>query len=61
MQRQAAAIHRFRRANERQEHQWIFQPLGLVDGHDLDQLLITFQAQNLLFAGLTGQRQMLAR
>ncbi|MNK83735.1 hypothetical protein D3C87_1035600 [compost metagenome] len=61
MQRQAAAIHGFRRANERQEHQRIFKPLGLVDGHDLDQLLITFQTQDLLFAGLTGQRQMLGQ
>ena len=61
MQRQSAAIHRFRRTNERQEHQGIFQPLGFVDGHDLDQLLIAFQTQDLLFAGLAGQCQMLGQ
>ncbi|MNU96542.1 hypothetical protein D3C71_865830 [compost metagenome] len=61
VQRQAAAIHRFRRADERQEHQGVFKAFGLVDGHDLDQLLITFQTQDLLFASLPGQRQMLGQ
>ncbi|MNZ91113.1 hypothetical protein D3C78_1100870 [compost metagenome] len=32
-----------------------------MDGHDLDQLLITFQTQDLLFASLPGQRQMLGQ
>ncbi len=57
MQRQAAAIHRFGRADERQEHQVVFQALGFVDGHHLDQLLVAFQAQDLLFTGLPRQRE----
>ncbi|MND94300.1 hypothetical protein D3C80_865130 [compost metagenome] len=60
-QRQALAIHRFAGADERQEHQRILQALGLVDGYHLDQLFITFQAQDLLFASLTGAGQMLAQ
>ncbi|MNL05590.1 hypothetical protein D3C87_1261960 [compost metagenome] len=32
-----------------------------MNGHDLDQLLVALQTQNLLFAGLTGQRQMLGQ
>lgn len=47
-QGQALAIHRFAGADERQVHQGILQALGLVDGHHLDQLLVAFQAQNLL-------------
>ncbi|MNI34525.1 hypothetical protein D3C73_885160 [compost metagenome] len=61
MQRQTAAIHGFCRTHERQEHQRILQPLGLVDGHDLDQLLVALQAQDLLFARLAGQRQVLGQ
>ncbi|MNT38217.1 hypothetical protein D3C72_1744030 [compost metagenome] len=59
MQRQTTAIHRLRRTNERQKHQGIFKPFGLVNGHDLDQLLVALQTQDLLFTGLPGQRQML--
>ncbi|MNN88530.1 hypothetical protein D3C81_2062280 [compost metagenome] len=58
-QRQAAAVHRFAGADERQVNQGILQALGLVDGHHLDQLLVALQTQDLLFTGLTGQRQML--
>ncbi|MNZ35008.1 hypothetical protein D3C78_523970 [compost metagenome] len=59
-QRQARAIHRFTGANERQEHQRVLQALGLVNGDHLDQLLITFQPQNLLFTGLPGAGKVLA-
>ncbi len=61
LKRQATAVHRFRGANERQEHQRVLQTLGLVDGDHLDQLLVAFQTQDLLFPGLTGECQVVAQ
>lgn len=61
LQRQAAAIDWLGRADERQEHQRVLQPLGFVDGNDFDQLLVAFQAQDLFFSGLPGQRQVIAQ
>ena len=36
-------------ADERQEHQWEFQALGLVQGQDLHAPRVRFQPQQLLF------------
>ena len=47
-----AFIHLARRDGERQVHQRVFQPLGLVHGDDLHQLRIAFQAQHALVAAL---------
>ena len=51
-ERQAATVHRFAGADERQIDQGVLQALGLVDGDHLDQLLVALQAQDLLLAGL---------
>jgi hypothetical protein len=47
-----AALHLARGAGEGEQDQRIFQALGLVHGHHLDQLGLAFQAHDLLFGGV---------
>ena len=53
-QRQGRAFFGAIGAGEGQEHQGIFQALGLVHRHHLDQLGVAFQAQDLLVGGALG-------
>lgn len=45
--RAAVAVQLPPAADEGQQHQGVFQPLGLVDGHHLDQVGVAFQAEDL--------------